>query len=139
MKAYSLDLRTRVLDAIDGGMPRAKAVQVFQVSLGSIKRWLAQRRTTGSCAPKPRPGKTTTITPAQQPTLRFQLDQFPDATLDAHAERWNADHGTTLSSWTLGRAIRRLGWSRKKDSDGDRTRRMGPRGLSGADRRPSGG
>lgn len=114
MKAYSLDLRTRVLDAIDGGMPRAKAVQVFQVSLGSIKRWLAQRRTTGSCAPKLRPGKTATITPAQHATLRFQLDQFPDATLQEHAERWNADHDTTLSSWTLGRAIRRLGFSRKK-------------------------
>ena len=95
-------------------MPRAKAVQVFQVSLGSIKRWLAQRRTTGSCAPKPRPGKTTTITPAQQPTLRFQLDQFPDATLEEHAQRWNADHGTTLNSWSLGHAIRRLDWSRKR-------------------------
>ena len=114
MKAYSLDLRMRVLDAIDGGMPRAKAVQVFQVSLGSIKRWLAQRRATGSCVPKPRLGKTTTITPAQESTLRFQLDQFPDATLNEHAERSPADHGTTLSSWSLGRAIRRLGWSRKK-------------------------
>ena len=114
MKAYSLDLRKRVLDAIDGGMPRAKAVQVFQISLGSIKRWLAQRRTTGSFAPKPRRGKSATITPAQQPTLRFQLEQFPDATLQEHAERWNADHGSHLSSWTLGRAIRALGWSRKK-------------------------
>jgi len=114
MKAYSLDLRTRVLDAIDGGMPRAKAVRVFQVSLGSIKRWLRQRQTTGSFAPKPRPGKSSSITPGQAPTLRFYLDQFPDATLDEHAARWNADHGTQLSHWTLGRAIRRLGWSRKK-------------------------
>jgi transposase len=114
MKAYSLDLRTRVLDAIDGGMSRAKAVRVFQVSLGSIKRWLTLRQTTGSLAPKPRPGKSATITPAQEPTLRFQLDLFPDATLAEHAARWNADHGTQLSQWTLGRAIRRIGWSRKK-------------------------
>lgn len=114
MKAYSLDLRTRVLDAIDLSMARSRAVQVFQVSLSSIKRWLLQRQQTGSLAPKPRPGKAATITPAQLPTLRFQLDQFPDATLAEHAQRWNADHGTTLSHWTLGRAIGRVGWSRKK-------------------------
>jgi transposase len=114
MKAYSLDLRTRAIDAIDSGMSRAQAVRVFQVSLGSIKRWLRQRQSSRSLAPKPRSGKAATITPAQEPTLRFQLTQFPDATLSAHAERWNADHGTQLSHWTLGRAMRRLGWSRKQ-------------------------
>jgi transposase len=114
MKAYSTDLRTRVLDAIDGGMARSKAVLVFQVSLSSIKRSLIQRHHTGSVAPKPCLGKPATITSAQAPTLRFQLEQFPDATLQEHAKRWNADHGTTLSQWTLGRAIRRSGWSRKK-------------------------
>lgn len=114
MKAYSVDLRTRALDAIDSGMPRTQAVQVFQVSLGSIKRWLRQRQTTGSLAPKPRPGQSASITEGQLPTLRFQLEQFSDATLLEHAERWNADHNTTLSQWTLGRAIRRIGWSRKK-------------------------
>jgi len=114
MKAYSLDLRTRVLDAIYGGMARSTAVRVFQVSLSSIKRWLTHRQETGSLAPKSRPGKLATITPAQVPTLLFQLEQFPDATLAEHAERWNADHDTTLSHWTLGRAIRRSGWSRKK-------------------------
>jgi hypothetical protein len=46
--------------------------------------------------------------------LRFQLEHFPDASLADHAQRWNADHTTTLSPWMLGRAIRRLGWSRKK-------------------------
>ena len=113
MKAYSLDLRTRVLAAIDGGMSRA-AVRTFQVSLGSIKRWLRLRQTGGSLAPKPRTGKTASISAAQLPTLRFQLEQFPDASLAEHARRWNADHATSLSQWTLGRAIRRLGWSRKK-------------------------
>ena len=117
MKAYSLDLRTRVLAAIDGGTSRAEAVRTFQVSLGSIKRWLRQRQISGSLAPKPRPGQSATITQAQEALLRFQLEQFPDATLPEHAERWNADHATSLSAWTLGRAIRRLGWSRKKESE----------------------
>jgi transposase len=114
MKAYSLDLRTRVLAAIDGGMSRADVVRTFQVSLGSIKRWLRLRQSRSSLAPKPRTGKTASISAAQLPTLQFQLEQFPDATLAEHARRWNADHATSLSQWTLGRAIRRLGWSRKK-------------------------
>ena len=43
LKAYSLDLHTRVLAAIDAGMSRADAVRTFQVSLGSTKRWLSLR------------------------------------------------------------------------------------------------
>jgi len=114
MKAYSLDLRTRVLAAIDDGMSRTDAVRTFQVSLGSIKRWMRLRQTSGSLAPRPRKGKTASISAAQLPTLRFQLEQFPDASLAEHARRWHDDHTTSLSPWTLGRAIRRLGWSRKK-------------------------
>src|SRR5947208_13246774 len=97
MKAYSLDLRTRVLSAIDGGMSRADAVRTFQVSLGSIKRWLRLRQTSGSLAPKPRKGKTASISAAQLQTLRFQLEQFPDASLAEHARLWNADHAPSLS------------------------------------------
>jgi transposase len=103
-----------VLAAIDDGMSRVDAVRTFQVSLGSIKRWLHLRQTTGALVPRPRTGKTASISPAQLATLRFQLEQFPDSSLAEHARRWNADHATELSAWTLGRAIRRLGWSRKK-------------------------
>src|SRR5213594_63438 len=114
MKAYSLDLRTRVLDALDGGMPRAKAVRVFQVSLGSIKRWLRLRRTTGDLAPQRPSGRVRTITPDQEARLRAQVTAAPDASLAEHAAQWTADYGATLSPWTIGRALRRIGWSRKK-------------------------
>jgi transposase len=51
MKPYSIDLRQRVLDALDAGMSRVDAVRIFQVSLGSIKRWLRLRRTRGELTP----------------------------------------------------------------------------------------
>jgi transposase len=44
MKAYSKDLRLKVLDAVDRGMNRREVVEVFGVSLPSIKRWLKMRR-----------------------------------------------------------------------------------------------
>jgi transposase len=114
MKAYSLDLRERVLNALDAGMPRADVVRTFQVSHATIKRWLSRRATTGSLVPAPRPGQAPRIPTDQDAHLRAQLDAHPDATLAEHAAVWNAEHQTTLSQWTLGRAIRRLNWTRKK-------------------------
>ncbi len=114
MQPYSVDLRTRVLSALDAGMTRADAVRIFQVSLGSIKRWLHLRRTKGDLTPLRPSGRATIITSDQQTLLRIQLEAAPDATLAEHAALWNADQGTSLSPWTIARAFRRLGWSRKK-------------------------
>jgi transposase len=41
MKPYSKDLRTRVLDTVDGGMPREEVAQVFSVSVPTIKRFIS--------------------------------------------------------------------------------------------------
>jgi hypothetical protein len=59
-------------------------------------------------------GSPATIAPDQYAALQAQLGAHPDATFAHHANLWNAAHGTTLSQWNLGRAIRRLGWTRKK-------------------------
>ena len=55
MKAYSQDLRERVLRAVDLGRPRAEVVQLFGVSLPPIKRYLKQRREEGHLRPRWRP------------------------------------------------------------------------------------
>ena len=114
MQPYSIDLRVRVLDALDAGMSRPEALRIFQVSLGSIKRWLCLRRTTGDLTPKRPSGRAPSITPDLYAQLRAQLATAPDASRADHATQWNADHGTSLSASTIGRAIRRLDWSRKK-------------------------
>jgi transposase len=115
MKAYSLDLRERVLSALDRGMPRSEVVSTFQVGLASLKRWHAARRDTGDFSPhSPNGGSEPTITPEQYEQLRAQVAAFPDATLAEHATRWNATHSTTISQWTIGRTIRALGLTRKK-------------------------
>lgn len=115
MKPYSVDLRTRVVEAVDDGMPREQAVLTFRVSLASLKRWLAARRTTGTFAPRPASGgPQRSIPPEQEHLLRLPVAAFPDATLPEHTERWNAAHGATRSEWTIGRAIRRLAITRKK-------------------------
>src|SRR4051794_41931270 len=48
VRAYSMDLRERVVAAVDAGLPQAQAAERFGVSLRSVERYLARRRVTGS-------------------------------------------------------------------------------------------
>lgn len=54
--ALSMDLRVRVLAAIDDGISCRAAAARFDVAPSTAIRWQAQRRATGSVAPKPRGG-----------------------------------------------------------------------------------
>jgi transposase len=115
MRAYSLDLRERVLAALDRGMSQAEAVTTFGVSLSTIKRWAARRRAGMSLVPGRSPGRSLALGDAELASLLTRLEAAPDATLDAHLLWWNAQHPDHIvSRATLDRAITRLGWSRKK-------------------------
>ena len=115
MKAYSKDLRIRVLDAIDRGMRRAEATEHFQVSVRSIKRWLDRRRELGHLAASPRPGRPARLMDPLRAGLLPQLEAQPDATLAEHCDRWAADHGVQVSTATMSRVITgHFGWTRKK-------------------------
>ncbi len=52
----SMDLRSRLLSAIDDGMSCRAAAARFGVAPSTAIRWQDQRRTTGSFAPKPQGG-----------------------------------------------------------------------------------
>ena len=114
MKAYSTDLRERVLAAHARGLSRHELFELFQVSQGSITRWLRQQRVSDDLTPHTPPGRARSIPLEQEAALRRQLEAAPDALLAAHAAQSTADHGTSVSTWTMARAIRRIGWSRKK-------------------------
>jgi len=47
-KALSVDLRRRVVDAINGGLSRRQAAERFNVSPSSAIRWHQHHRTTGA-------------------------------------------------------------------------------------------
>ena len=114
MKAYSEDLRERVVTAVDQGMSRREVVRLFGVSEASIKRYLKLRRETGSIAPKTIPGCPPRKTGMLQERLRPQLEAHPDATLEEHCRLWEAQTGVKVSTSTMRRAILRLRWTWKK-------------------------
>ena len=54
----SLDLRSRLVAAVSGGMSRRRAAERFGVSAASAVRWTAAVKTTGSVEAKPQAGDT---------------------------------------------------------------------------------
>ena len=55
-QALSMDLRVRLLAAVDDGMSCRAAAARFGVAPSTAIRWQAQRRDTGNFAPKPQGG-----------------------------------------------------------------------------------
>lgn len=112
-KAYSLDLRQRVVQAVHSGQSRREVVQTFSISQTTLKRWLALDAR-GELAPKPELGTRPRIGPDLEPLLRAQVEAHPDAILDEHVELWAQSQGQRLSRATIARALIRLGYTRKK-------------------------
>lgn len=121
MKHYSVDLRERLLGAIDAGLSQAEASRLFGVGTSTITRWRQRRRETGSVAPTPRRGRCPTIGPAQADALRAQVARHADATLADHCAHWARAWATEVSVATMSRAIRRLGITVKKSPPRRRT------------------
>jgi transposase len=119
MNAYSKDLRLRVLAAINRGMLRKEVVKTFGVSIATKGRYLRRRREGIDLAPRPSTGRTPTILANLQHkkglSLWRQLEDNDTATLERHCELWEERQGVRVSLSTMSRAIRKLGWSRKKD------------------------
>ena len=114
MKAYSQDLRHRVLRAIDAGQKQAEVAQTFAVSVATIKRYLKARRETGHVVPKAIPGRPAQKGAALLAGLREQLETHPDATREEHCQMWEDRTGIQVSPASISRARAAVGWTRKK-------------------------
>jgi transposase len=114
MRAYGRDLRVRIVGAVEAGATHAAVAQRFGVAVATIGNYLRLQRTTGSLAPRPRPGGHPEIGPERYPQLRAQLQADPDATLAQQCVTWAETEGQVVSIATMWRTIARLGWTYKK-------------------------
>jgi transposase len=119
MKAYSKDLRLKVLDVVDSGMDRKEVARIFGISVPSIKRWLKRRMESGDVEPTPIPGPPARKGALLEQWLPSQLEKEPDLTLKEHCEAFDRARGVKVSTATMSRRISRLpgGWPLKKDSN----------------------
>ena len=116
MKAYSTDLRERVIAACDGGdATREQVAARLSVSVPCIRKLLRRRRETGSIEPKPRGGGRAPAFDAEAAgRLREAVRADDDATL---AELGRAA-GVSCCASAVHRALARLGVTRKKSRGG---------------------
>lgn len=134
MRAYSLDLRERIVAAVVAGTAPNVAAERFGIDRSTVYRYLRQQRHTGSLAPQPIPGRPRALPVEREPDLVRQLTLHPDATLAEQCDRWATQSGTRVSPATMSRMLARLGWTRKKGrwQPGNGTT---PDGLLGGGRR----
>jgi transposase len=115
MRAYSMDLRQRVLAACDGGMTTSEAAEAFSVSPAWVRR-LKQRRE-GDEVPAPAvPRRPPPSWSAHADRIREQVQATPDATLAELKARLRL--GVSLA--TLCRALKALRLTLKKSPPGGR-------------------
>ena len=112
-KRRSVDLRQQALAAVAGGMCRAQVCQVFGIHRTTLRRWQV-RQQQGQLPDKLACGGPRKIAAPHQAALLAQLQANADATLAEHAARWHQEQGQQISPTTMGRAIARIGWTRKK-------------------------
>ncbi|SRR6266851_900411 len=115
MRAYSQDLRQQVLRAVDDGQSRAEIIELFQVSRATIKRYVKQRRETGTVLPRPIAGRPSKKGAALQMGMQELLEIHPEASQQEYCQWWEAEHGMHVSRATMSRAIHALGWVRKRE------------------------
>lgn len=117
MKAYSKDLRRKIVDAIERGMPKAQAARTFAVGISTVKRYATKAQRGESLEPGKAPGKPPKIDQRVEKLLEADLEERPFATLRERCEYVEAISGVLVSRSTMCRAIARIGSTRKKGDE----------------------
>ena len=115
MNAHSEDLRKKIVESVERGMPKIEAARAFGVGISSVKRYVAVAREGRSLAPKKRPGSKPKLDESTRKVLEADLEERPSATLPQRCEFLRRVTGVEASDSAVSRMLKRLGWTRKKD------------------------
>lgn len=115
MKAYSLDLRQKIIDTYENEPISQRQIAIrFRVAQSVVTRLLKQYRETGQLAPKPRPGRPRALSPDQVQVVQDLVSATPDITLGELCEALNKQLGIEVSESTMCRVMQRLNLTSKK-------------------------
>jgi transposase len=115
MDAYSEDLRLKIVEALQQRrMNKSEAARAFGVSLSSVKRYAKAAREGRSLSPGKAPGKRPKLDEKARRLLEANVEERPFAKLADRREYLQKVAGVSASESTLSRALRRMGFGRKK-------------------------
>ncbi len=118
MRAYSVDLREKIVESVKKGVPKSETARRFGVNRATVKRYCNQLDERGTLEPRKAPGKAPKLDEKAMRLLAEDLEERPWATHSQRAEFLFAVSGVRVSEATLCRAVGRLRRSRKKDPQG---------------------
>jgi transposase len=121
-RAYSQDLRDRVIDVALAGTPARQAAARFGIGVATAIRWVRQARQTGDRAPgrqgQPRGSK---LDPYRDYLVEL-VETTPDMTISEMVERLAAERRVGASRATLWTFLDRCGLTFKKNPRMQRSR-----------------
>jgi len=112
-RALSLDLRERIVEAVEAGSSRREAADQFAVSVSCAIKLVQRWERTGSVAPAPMGGRKPFALAAHADRVRALLAAQPDITLDELRAQLTGE-GISVSRSAIGRFLQALGWTHKK-------------------------
>ena len=112
-RAYSLDLRERVVGAVALGQSRRSAAKTFMVSDASVVKWSQRRRAVGSPAALKMGGRRLYLVARERNWVLTLIAEKPDLTLRALL-RELADRGLVVSYYALWHFLQHEGVTFKK-------------------------
>lgn len=134
-KAYSLDLRERVVSFVEAGHSCHAAAAHFGVSVSFVVKLMQAWRTRGSLAPKPAGGRRHSKLEPYGAFLLGRVSEKDDITMPELAAELAAATGVQADPASLSRWLIRAGYRFKKNAAGQRTRpdrcRAGAAALEG--------
>ncbi len=114
-RAYSLDLRERVVAAVLAGASCREAAATFDVGVASVVRWAQRFRATGSAAAKPVGGRRPRSLATEREWLLARLEAVPDLTLRGLVSELR-ERGVMTSYGSVWRIVHDADLSFKKNS-----------------------
>lgn len=116
MKAYSIDLRQKIVEAYaQGEISQRQLAKQFRVALSFVEKLLKQYRETGNIAPKVRTEQTPTkLNQEQLSVLEDLVEANNDATLDELRYELEQKTGVLIGRSTVDRMLNKLNLSVKK-------------------------
>lgn len=121
MKAYSKDLRQKIVDAVRRGMSKAQAARAFGVGISTVKRYATKAQRGEPLEPGKAPGKPPKMDERVRKLLEEDLEERPFVTLRERCDYVEAISGVSVSRSTMCRVIARIGSTRKKGDEAPRS------------------
>ena len=117
MKAYSVDLREKIVAAVRCGMSKAQAARTFRVGATSVKRYVKLAEEGKPLRPGKAPGKKAKLDESAMKLLEEDMHARPAVIYENRADLLCELLGVRVSKSTICRMVRRLGYTRKKDCE----------------------